>query len=87
VSYKIKSEVTDLRAPTNAHDPTRIHLQDNKVQFGSTALSAKPEYPIDVSLMYKEIIQCENIIDRLEKILGFIRDENENSGQAIDSND
>jgi hypothetical protein len=26
--------------------------------------------------MYQEIIQCQSIIDRIEKILGFIRDEN-----------
>jgi hypothetical protein len=35
--------------------------------------------------MYKEIIQCQSIIDRLENILGFIRDENENPAQSFDS--
>jgi hypothetical protein len=35
--------------------------------------------------MYKEINQCQNIIDRLEKILGFIRDDNGKPGQTIDS--
>jgi hypothetical protein len=34
--------------------------------------------------MYKEIIQCQSIIDRLEKILGFIRDENQNPVQSFD---
>ncbi|CAF2488414.1 unnamed protein product [Rotaria sp. Silwood2] len=35
--------------------------------------------------MYKEILQCQNIIDRLEKILGFVRDENVNPIQKIDT--
>ena len=35
--------------------------------------------------MYKEITQCQSIIDRLEKILGFIRDENQSSVQSFDS--
>jgi len=35
--------------------------------------------------MYKEINQCQNIIDRLDKILGSVRDENEKFAQTIDS--
>jgi hypothetical protein len=34
--------------------------------------------------MYKEVIQCQNVIDRIEKILGFIRDENQSPLQAFD---
>ena len=33
------------------------------------------EHPIDIALMYKEINQCQNIIDRLEKILGVMPDD------------
>jgi hypothetical protein len=84
-SYKIKNEVIDLKAPLNSNDPTRIKLQDNKLQFGTNALSSTPEYPLDISLMYKEILQCQNTIDRLDKILGFLRDENENPAQSVDS--
>jgi len=61
-------------------DPTRIKLQDNKSKFGTNF-----EHPIDISLMYKEINQCQNIIDRLEKILGSARDEKEKPAQTIDS--
>jgi len=56
-------------------DPTRIKLQ----------VGTNFEHPIDISLMYKEINQCQNIIDRLEKILGSVRDENEKFAQTIDS--
>jgi len=66
-------------------DPTRIKLQDNKSQFGTNASIPNFEHPIDISLMYKEINQCQNIIDRLEKILGSVRDENEKFAQTIDS--
>ena len=75
----------DLKAPLNSNNPTQIKLQENKLQFGTNALSPTPEYPMDISLMYKEILQCQNIIDRLEKILGFLRNENDNSTQPIDS--
>jgi hypothetical protein len=71
-SYKIKNEITNLM------DPTRIKLQDNKS-------IPNFEHPIDISLMYKEINQCQNIIDRLEKILGSVRDENEKFAQTINS--
>ncbi|CAF4564503.1 unnamed protein product, partial [Rotaria sp. Silwood2] len=53
--------------------------------FGINALIPKTEHPNDTSLMYKEILQCQNIIDRLEKILGFVRDENVNPIQKIDT--
>jgi len=56
-------------------DPTRIKLQ----------VGTNFEHPIDISLMYKEINQCQNIIDRLDKILGSVRDENEKLVQTIDS--
>ncbi len=85
-SYKIKNEIIDLKAPSNLTDPTRIKLQENKLEFGTNALMPKFEQPTDISLMYKEIIQCQSIIDRLEKILGFIRDENQNPVQSFDSN-
>jgi hypothetical protein len=84
--YKIKNEISDLKAPSNLNDPTRIQLQDDKLQIGTNALTPLPEYPLDITLMYKEIIQCQSIIDRLEKILGFIRDENQNPVQSFDSN-
>jgi hypothetical protein len=35
--------------------------------------------------MYKEIIQCQSVIDRIEKILGFIKDENQNPVQSFES--
>lgn len=65
----------DFKAPPNTHDPTRIQLQENKIQFGNYATLPASNQPIDISLMYKEILQCENIIERLDKILGFIRDD------------
>ncbi len=74
--YKIKNEISDLKAPSNLNDPTRIQLKDDKLQIGTNALTPLPEYPLDITLMYQEIIQCQSIIDRIEKILGFIRDEN-----------
>jgi len=58
-------------------DPTRIKLQ----------VGTNFEHPIDISLMYKEINQCQNIIDRLDKILGTVRDENEKLVRTIDSNE
>ncbi|CAF3336880.1 unnamed protein product [Rotaria sp. Silwood1] len=85
MSYKINNEIIDLKAPSNLNDPTQIKLQDNKLQFGTNALIPKTEHPTDTSLMYKEILQCQNIIDRLDKILGFVRDENVNPIQKIDT--
>ena len=35
--------------------------------------------------MYKEIIECQSISDRIEKILGFVRDENQNPVQSFAS--
>lgn len=61
-------------------DPTGI-----KLQIGANTSIPKFEYPIDISLMYKEINQCQNIIDRLDKILGFLKHENERPVQTIDS--
>ena len=87
VSYKIHRELTDLKAPSNAHEPTRIQLQENKIQFGSYASLPASDQPIDISLMYKEILQCENIIERLDKILGFIKDENQSPVPTMESND
>ncbi|CAF1439450.1 unnamed protein product [Rotaria magnacalcarata] len=77
-SYKINNSVIDLKAPSNLTDPTRIKLQDNKLEFGTTAVIPKLENPSDLTLMYKEILQCQNIIDRIEKILGFIKAESVN---------
>jgi len=56
-----------------------------KLQAGTNALTSTLDYPIDISLMYKEINECQNIIDRLDKILGSMRDENENALQATES--
>ncbi|CAF4545963.1 unnamed protein product [Rotaria sp. Silwood1] len=84
-SYKIKNEISDLKAPSNLNDPTRIKLQDDKLQMGTNALTPLPEYPLDITLMYKEAIECQNIIDRIEKILGFIKDENQNPLKSFDS--
>jgi hypothetical protein len=84
-SYKIKNEITDLQITSNLTDPTRIKLQNNKLQIGTNTLIPNFEHPIDISLMYKEISECQNIIDRLDKILGFIRDDNEKSVQTTDS--
>jgi hypothetical protein len=81
--YKIKDEISDLKAPSNLNDPTRIKLQDDKLQIGTNALTPISEYPIDLTLMYKEIIECQGVIDRIEKILGFIRDENQNPLQSF----
>ncbi|CAF3780229.1 unnamed protein product [Rotaria sordida] len=83
--YKIKNEISDLKAPANLNDPTRIKLQDDKLQIGTNALTPLPEYPLDITLMYKEVIECQNVIDRIEKILGFIRDENQNPVKSFDS--
>ena len=77
--------MADLKAPSNLNDPTRIQLQGDKLQFGSNALTPTPEYPRDITLMYKEIFQCQSVIDRLEKILGFIRDENQSSLQSLET--
>ncbi|CAF0922263.1 unnamed protein product [Rotaria sordida] len=85
MSYKINNEIIDLKSSSNVNDPTRIKLQDNKLQFGTNPLIPKTEHPTDTSLIYKEIIQCQNIIDRLEKILGSVRDENVNPIQKIDT--
>ncbi len=82
--YKIRNEVSDLKAPPNLNDPTRIKLQDDKLQIGTNALTPLPEYPLDITLMYQEIIQCQSVIDRIEKILGFIRDENQSPVQTFD---
>ncbi|CAF1582905.1 unnamed protein product [Rotaria magnacalcarata] len=83
--YKIKNEVANLKAPSNLNDPTRIKLQGDKLQMGTNALAPLPEYPLDITLMYKEIVECQNVIDRLEKILGFIRDENQSPAKSIET--
>ncbi|CAF4882206.1 unnamed protein product, partial [Rotaria socialis] len=84
-SYKINNSVIDLKAPSNLTDPTRIKVQDNKLEFGTTAVIPKFENPSDLTLMYKEILQCQNIIDRIEKILGFIKAESVNPKLADES--
>jgi hypothetical protein len=53
-----------------------------KLQSGANALTASLNYPADVSLMYKEINECQNIIDRLDKILGTMRDDNEKPSES-----
>lgn len=66
-------------------DPTRIQIQSDRLQIGTNALTPIPEFPADINLMFKEINQCQTIIDRLEKILGFIRDENQVSVPSFSS--
>ncbi|CAF3900099.1 unnamed protein product [Rotaria sp. Silwood2] len=83
--YKIKNEISDLKAPSNLNDPTRIKLQDDKLQVGTNALTPLPEYPLDITIMYKEIIECQNVVDRIEKILGFIKDESQTPIKSLDS--
>jgi hypothetical protein len=77
-SSKIKNEITDFKIPTNLIDPTRMKLQGG----GTHTLTSTLDYPIDVSLMYKEINECQNIIDRFDKILGTMRDENDKSSES-----
>ena len=84
-SYKNSKEIVNLKASSNLNDSVRIKFDDNKLQSGTNVLISKTDHPIDVSLMYKEINQCQNIIDRLEKILGYVRNENTNPMQIIDS--
>lgn len=83
-SYKLKSEFPDFKAPSNLMDPTRIKLQGDKFQMGTNILTSMTEFPTDIKLMYKESIECQNVIDRLEKILGFIRDESQTPQKSID---
>lgn len=61
---------------------TYIFISLSVSSFFSQKISPQPvdsktafEHPIDIALMYKEINQCQNIIDRLEKILGVMRDD------------
>ena len=72
-SYKIKSELTNFQTTNNSTNPTKIKLQESRLQFGTNALTPHSEQPTDITLMYKEIQQCQNIIDRLDKILGNIK--------------
>jgi hypothetical protein len=74
-SYNIKHEVIDYKTTGNLYDPTRIQIQNDRVQFGTNVLPPQHELPMDVTLMYKEFTQCQNIIDQLEKIMEFIRTE------------
>ena len=73
----MKNEISDFRTPANVSDSMRM-----KLQAGTNGLAAKSSAPIDVSLMYKEINECQNIIDRLDKILGTMRDENGISSES-----
>ncbi|UJR23110.1 hypothetical protein I4U23_026131 [Adineta vaga] len=85
--YKIKDEISDLKAPSNSNDPTRIKLQDDKLLIGTNILTTTSEYPVDIALMYKEIIECQSIVDRIEKIVGYVRDESQNSFAATKSSE
>ena len=67
------------------NDPTRIQIQNDKLQFGTNALTPIPEYPADINLMFKEINQCQTVIDRIENILGFIRTEKQSSTQSFET--
>ncbi|CAF0845592.1 unnamed protein product, partial [Didymodactylos carnosus] len=75
-TYKIKSELPDLTSSTNSSDPTRIKVQSDKLLFGSVTA-----FPTDISLLYKEINECQNTIDKIEKILGFMQ--NDSTGRSI----
>lgn len=70
--HKIQSQITDMKSSS---DTTRVKISP-----------AAFEHPIDISLMYKEINQCQNIIDRLEKILGLMRDDDDKSSKSTDRN-
>ncbi|UJR25800.1 hypothetical protein I4U23_007150 [Adineta vaga] len=85
ISYKINHERTDLKLATNLTDPSGIKFQNNTINFGTNTTVSKPEQPIDLSLMYKEINQCHNIIDRIDQILGFVQDDNEKALQKYDA--
>lgn len=74
-----------MKSSSNLYDPTRIQVQNDKLQMGTNMIPPEQEYPVDISLMYKEIIQCQSVIDRIEKILGFIRDENQNPVNSLES--
>ena len=86
ISYKLQHERTDLRPASNLTDPTGIKVQSNTVNFGTNTTTSKPEQPIDLSLMYKEINQCHSTIDRIDQILGFVQDENDKALQKFDGN-
>jgi hypothetical protein len=81
ISYKIHNGRPDLKPLSNLTNPTGIKFQDDKLHFGTNVSMTKPEQPIDLALMYKEIQQCHTVIDRLDKILEFVRDENESALQ------
>ncbi len=81
ISYKFHNGRADLKPLSNLTNPTGIKFQDDKLHFGTNVSMTKPEQPIDLALMYKEIQQCHTVIDRLDKILEFVRDENESALQ------
>ena len=71
--HKIQPQINDMNTSS---DQTRVKIAP-----------AAFEHPIDTSLMYKEINQCQNTIDRLEKILGLMRDDDDGkSSKSSDSN-
>ena len=84
ISYKIHHERTDLRLSTNVSDPTGIKFQNNTLLIGTNTATSQPEQPIDLSLMYKEINQCHSVIDRIDKILQFVQNDDEKALQKYD---
>lgn len=84
ISYKIHHERTDLRLSANVSDPTGIKFQNNTLLIGTNTAASQPEQPIDLSLMYKEINQCHSVIDRIDKILQFVQNDNEKAFQKYD---
>ncbi|CAF1389296.1 unnamed protein product [Adineta ricciae] len=85
ISYKIHHERTDLRLSTNVSDPTGIKFQNNTLLIGTNTATSQPEQPIDLSLMYKEINQCHSVIDRIDKILQFVQNDEEKALQKYDA--
>lgn len=81
-SYFSSNIGSDVKVPTSPVDRSRAGAS-----FNTSVSSRLVEYPTDLSLMHKEITQCQNIIDRLEKILGVLpseADDDERVSQSID---
>lgn len=75
-----------LKSPTNLSDSSRMNFQDSKLQFGASGINLKSESSTDVSIMYKEITECQNVIDRVEKILSCVKDENVDPNLGSENN-
>ena len=86
-SYFSSNIKSDVKVPTSVVDPSRSSASWSAASFDTSVSSRIVEYPTDLSLMHKEITQCQNIIDRLEKILGVLPnedDDDERVSQSVD---